>query len=359
MKTKQTTCSVFLALALAACGGAAAQGDGANTGGTQEPTKTETTTPAATTAAPATTPATPETTAATPPATNEAAKTAPAEPPEKWIDLETSPGAAELEPGAAAIVKKDWVSARKQLGAALDKIQAKASLDVVLAGQALLGRAAAGAGDQKAADKAYGKVLEAWKDPEAAKKALDSAGGDDAARKQRLQRAELAVGEALFFNAEKKGKEAESVKYPAYKGSATREKVLEHINTKVAPWIKERKKKVEEAEQEYAKILQLSPPPPRWVVASSARIGMMWGKFVAEFRAAPIPKEWTGTGNIPGTEVSREDLRKEYYEKLDEASEPQKQHARDLFLKCQSEATKYGYDDEYARHCSTWLEKNK
>ena len=40
----------------------------------------------------------------------------------------------------------------------------------------------------------------------------------------------------------------------------------------------------------------------------------MWGNFVDEFRAAPIPKEWAKDPEIRGT----------YYEHLDEASQPVK-----------------------------------
>lgn len=361
MHKTRTTFAALLTLTIAACGGAAPQGDGTKTGGTPDgatPPKTETSPQAAApTAAPAATPTAPP--AATPAETATAApKEAPAPPAEKWADLESSPGSADLDAGAAAIKKGDWVSARKLLGTALEK-NPKASLDVTLAGQALLGRASAEAKDEKAADKAYGKVLEAFKDPEAAKKSLDAMGGDDAAKKQRLQRAMLAVGEALHYQAEKKRKEADAITAPAYKGPGNRESVLEHINKNVAPWVKEKRKKIEEAEQAYAKVVQLSPAPPRWVVDSAARVGMMWGKFVAEFRAAPVPNEWKGTGKIPGTDITREEIRKEFYGKLDEASEPQKQKAREAFEVCQREATKYAYEDDMTKSCNAWLEKNK
>jgi len=258
------------------------------------------------------------------------------------------------------IEREDFAAAKKALQGSMAMIDKSGSLDVRIRAHAALGRALMKGNDVAGATKEYDVVRGLWKDWEAATKSIEGQGGPDDARMKRLGHALTAVGEAHFFFAEQKRKDVNAIRFPEYKGDSSRESILTHTNTKVREWMYKKKAALEETEKAYSAILSLQPvPPPRWVIASAARVGMMWGKFVAEFRAAPIPKEWTGTGNIPGTEVSREDLRKEYYEKLDEASEPQKQHARDLFLKCQSEATKYGYDDEYARHCSTWLEKNK
>ena len=84
----------------------------------------------------------------------------------------------------------------------------------------------------------------------------------------------------------------------------------------------------------------------------------MWGKFVAEFRAAPIPKEWKGHGIVPGTaDLTYDELRGEYYSKLDEASEPQKQQAKGAFKTCLDYSVKYQFFDEYSRKCEVWLSK--
>jgi hypothetical protein len=56
-------------------------------------------------------------------------------------DLAESPGAPALEPGAEALRQRQWVKARKRLGQALTGLDPAASLDAVLAGHALLGRA--------------------------------------------------------------------------------------------------------------------------------------------------------------------------------------------------------------------------
>jgi hypothetical protein len=85
----------------------------------------------------------------------------------------------------------------------------------------------------------------------------------------------------------------------------------------------------------------------------------MWGKFVAEFRAAPIPKEWKGHGPVPGTaDLTYDDLRGAYYEGLDNASEPQKQTAKSAFKTCLDYSVKFQYFDDYSRKCEEWLSKN-
>src|SRR6516225_8574296 len=85
----------------------------------------------------------------------------------------------------------------------------------------------------------------------------------------------------------------------------------------------------------------------------------MWGKFVAEFRAAPIPKEWRGHGIVPGTaDLTYDELRGEYFAKLDEASEPQKQTAKGAFKTCLDYSVKFQFFDEYTRKCEEWLSKN-
>ena len=106
--------------------------------------------------------------------------------------------------------------------------------------------------------------------------------------------------------------------------------------------------------------MKLEPaPPPRWVIAAGSRVGQMWGKFVAEFRAAPIPKEWKGHGLVPNAgDLTYDELRGEYYAKLDEASEPQKQQAKGAFKTCLDYSVKYQYFDEYSRKCEEWLSKN-
>jgi hypothetical protein len=166
------------------------------------------------------------------------------------------------------------------------------------------------------------------------------------------------VGEALFFFAEQKRREVDRIRFPEYKGSGRRDDVLRHVKTKVADWIQKKRPAIEETEREYLKIKELRPAPPMWVIASGARVGQMWGKFVAEFRAAPIPKEWTqnGPSNIEG--LTWEEIRGEYYRAIDEASEPQRQRAKGAYQACLDYSVKFQHFDQNSRACEVWLSKN-
>jgi hypothetical protein len=74
----------------------------------------------------------------------------------------------------------------------------------------------------------------------------------------------------------------------------------------------------------------------------------MWGTFVKEFRAAPIP------------DFIKKDyeLRTSYYGALDDASEPQKQQAKGAFEVCLGYSVKYQYFDQFSRACEEWLATN-
>ena len=258
--------------------------------------------------------------------------------------------------GAHYAEKEDWDQARKRLSSAMNLIDKSANLDVQIQAHALLGRVFARINNVSGATPEYNKVRDRWKDPAAAVKKIESTGGDE----RRVGKALTAVGEAMFFFAEQKRKETEKVRFPEYKGSGVRDDVMKHINTKVTDWVKKKRGAIEDTDKEYQKIIKLEPaPPPQWVIASGARVGTMWGKFVAEFRAAPIPKEWKGHGVVPGTaDLTYDELRGEYYSKLDEASEPQKLAAKGAFKTCLDLSVKYQYFDEYSRDCEKWLSKN-
>ncbi|MGC4066062.1 MAG: hypothetical protein QM784_15705 [Polyangiaceae bacterium] len=169
------------------------------------------------------------------------------------------------------------------------------------------------------------------------------------AKTRRLGRALEAVGEALFYFAEEKKSKVDAVKFPEYKGKGSKEEVLKHINVKVKDWIGKKRPLIESATAEYKKIVDLQPvPPPRWVIAAGSRVGQMWGGFVKEFRAAPIPD----------TIKKDYELRTAYYGALDDASEPQKQTARGAFETCLGYSVKYQYFDDFSRRCEEWLAEN-
>lgn len=247
--------------------------------------------------------------------------------------------------------KKDWNNVQKFLGPqSMKMIDTKATTDVRAQAHALLGRAYVKQEKMPGAGKEFATVRDLWKDPKAAVASIEGIPGEDAnAKQRRLGRALEAVGEALFFFAEQKKAKVDKVVFPEYKGQGTKELVLKHINTKVKDWIGKKRPLIDEASAEYVKIVNLQPvPPPKWVIAAGSRVGDMWGKFVKEFRAAPIP------------DAMKKDyeIRTAYYGALDEASEPQKQQAKGAYNTCLGYSVKYQYFDEFSRNCEVWLADN-
>ncbi|MCS6899612.1 MAG: hypothetical protein RMJ98_08040 [Myxococcales bacterium] len=247
--------------------------------------------------------------------------------------------------GAHYVDREEWDNARKRLTGSMAMIDKNAPLDVQVQAHALLGRVFVRIKSANNADQEYNKVRALWRDPKAASDKIlaDTEGGV-----RRLGKALTAVGEAYFYFAEKSKKEVDKIKFPEYKGQDTKEEVLKHIKTKVSDWMKKKRPAIENAEKEYLKIVQLEPaPPPKWVIAAGARVGHMWGEFVREFRAAPIPASFKRDDELRGT----------YYAALDEASEPQKQRAKVAFETCLNYSVKYQFFDEYSRSCEEWLSK--
>jgi tetratricopeptide (TPR) repeat protein len=246
--------------------------------------------------------------------------------------------------------KKDWANVEKRLRGTMKMIDSKATLDVQVQAHALLGRALVQMKREGPAGQEYAKIVKTWDDPKKATAEIQNIPGEDANGKQRrLGRALEAVGEATFFFAEKKKALVDKVPFPEYKGPGNKEAVLKHIQVKVKDWIGKKRPLITDASAEYKKIVDLQPvPPPRWVIAAGARVGEMWGKFVKEFRAAPIP------------DFIKKDyeLRTSYYGALDDASEPQKQQAKSAFEVCLGYSVKYQYFDQFSRSCEEWLAQN-
>jgi hypothetical protein len=247
------------------------------------------------------------------------------------------------------VQKESWVEARIQIERAIPLIEAGGRLDTVIAAHTLRGRICAKLSDVGCAEKAFQRAVELWEMPGAADR-LRAAGSDDATRREHLMRALSGVGEALFSLAEQKRKGVDGIMFPEYKGADTKEDAARFTETKVADWIAKKTPKVEEVEVAYRRVLEIAPePPPRFAVASAARVGQMWGKFAAELRAAPIPAGWRSS--------RLEELRRFYYSKLDVSAEPIKARATAKFERCRALAEKVQHQDESSRACEAWLQK--
>jgi hypothetical protein len=251
--------------------------------------------------------------------------------------------------GAHYAEAENWDKAKTRLSGAMGLIEKSATFDVVVQAHGLLARTYASLKRAKDARAEYAKVQKLWSDAKAAENKIMSLPDEDEAGKiRRLGRALTAVGEAYFYFAEEKREDVEKIKFPDYKGPGNKEAVLKHIKGPVIDWMKKKRPAIEAAQAEYIKIVQLQPvPPPRWVIAAGSQVGGLWGNFVREFRAAPIPNE-----------IKKDtELRNAYYGGLDEASEPDKLKAKGAFETCLGYSVKYQFFDEYSRKCELWLSK--
>jgi TolA-binding protein/lipopolysaccharide biosynthesis regulator YciM len=255
--------------------------------------------------------------------------------------------------GAHYADKEDWEKAKGALTGSMGAIN-KAAPDIQVQAHATLAKAythvKGGDGQAKAE---YAKVRSLWQNPQDAIGRINAAyaNEDEGTKGKRVGKAVTAVGEAYFYAAdEAKRSEVDNIKFPEYHGPGTKTDVLKHVNTKVSAWLQKKKPAIEKVAGEYKKILDLQPDaPPRWVIAAGSRVGLMWGSFVDEFRAAPIPKEWQKDAELRGV----------YYDALDGASEPIKSgRAKPALVTCLAYSVKFEYFDEFSRSCELWLAKN-
>jgi hypothetical protein len=246
--------------------------------------------------------------------------------------------------------KEQWKEVAERLSGAIRQIDSEATLDVKVQAHALLGLANTKLNKMPAAQSEYAKVVATWKDPAKASNVIMNIEDEDAnAKQRRLGKAISAVSEAMFFFSEKKREKLEALKFPNYTGKGETADVKRHIDTKVRAWIEKKNPLINDATLEYKKIVDMQPlPSPQWVIAAGSRVGNMWGQFVEEFRAAPIPA------------AMKRDimLSQAYYASLDEASEPWKLRAKGAFELCLGYSVQFQYFDEYSRSCEKWLAEN-
>ena len=197
--------------------------------------------------------------------------------------------------GAHYADKDDWESARKALAGAMSSLD-KAPPDIQVEAHATYARALMHLKATGQARGEYDRVRKIWGDGSAAQAKIVEAYKTDTedSRSHKLGKALDAVGEAMFFAAEERKKEkVDTLPFPVYKGPATKEDIVRYNQKMVKPWVDKKQAAIADVDKDYQKITELQPvPPPRWVIAAASRAGLMWGNFVDEFRAAPIPKEW-------------------------------------------------------------------
>lgn len=216
-------------------------------------------------------------------------------------------------------------------------------------GHALAGRMHVHAGATAKAAAEFQIVRALWAQPEDTVKQLNALGGTEDEQMRRLGQTLTVVGEALFFFGEQKRAEADALRFPEYTGPSNKDAVLKFMGTKVSEWMKKKRTAIEDADNEYQKILQIQPvPPPRWVIAAAGRVGFLWSTFASDSQRAPTPKEWN----------SNAELRAMYLQVISTLSEPLMVRSKQAFKTCVNYSLKFQWADEHSRACVKWLEQN-
>jgi tetratricopeptide (TPR) repeat protein len=266
--------------------------------------------------------------------------------------------------GAHYADKEDWESARKSLSGSMSALD-KAPPDIQIQAHATFARALMKLKQAPLARGEYEKVRKLYGDGAGVQQkigdAYKSEGQDQ--KDRRLGKVLDAVGESLFYAAEDKKKDkVDSLPMPPYKGKGDKDDIKKYMDKTLMPWVTKKKTAIEDLDKEYQHITELQPvPPPRWVIAAASEAGLLWGNFVDDFRKAPYPKDWDKKGFVPGTgdTLSWAEVKANYLEHLDEASEPIKRDkAKPALKRCLDDSVKYQYFDEFSRNCEKWLARN-
>ena len=165
--------------------------------------------------------------------------------------------------------------------------------DIQVQAHALSARALREAEAATQARREYDKVRELWNDPAAAprRRSTTHRRRGRASKQRRLGKALDAVGEATSSSPSRSARRSIRLSSPNTRARAQGRRQEAHQDQGQATGSKKKRPRIEEASKEYKKIVELQPvPPPRWVIAAGSRVGQMWGNFVDEFRAAPIPR---------------------------------------------------------------------
>jgi tetratricopeptide (TPR) repeat protein len=205
--------------------------------------------------------------------------------------------------------------------------------------------------DKDTARRHYNDAIKLWR--AGAVRQIDRADGEKSEKTAWVAEALEGTAEALFHTAEFELYAFRRIKFPAYKGGRSLDRVNRWSEKSFMPWVKEKLKALQKAEAEYNKVaalkvgveggVELQSPP--WQIAAAARIGEMYRSFVDDFRDAPIPDE-----------IRKDpELYDIYVGALDEQSEPLLKQARERFEFCLTTATNVRWFNEWSRKCEQEL----
>jgi len=264
--------------------------------------------------------------------------------------------------GAHHVARGNARQAARALKGALDQIETHATPDVRLQTYALLGRVSVEIEKRRDADKFYGMARAARAKLEKINSAIEALDAPASAKQRRRGKALTAIGEALYYFAEKERAKADALVFPTYAGPGTSKDVDRFVKKQVMGWLAKKKPAIEHATAAYLQIVELNDPnpPPKWAIAAGAAVGDMWGGLVGDFIEAPYPKSWDQEGEIPGVSPPTlwHELRATYKWKLAKAVEPSKKVARIAYTECLEYGIIYQHFDDQLRSCEQWLSSN-
>lgn len=167
----------------------------------------------------------------------------------------------------------------------------------------------------------------------------------DEERAQYAFEAKDAASEALYNLALFEFKAFTAIRFPAYRGGRSMQRVNAWARNDFLPWVRRKQEALMAAKAAFERILQIEVP--RWQISAAARVGEMWRSFVDEFRDAPVPREIE----------SDPELMDVYLGALDEQSQPFVEEAKGAFRFCLETATQVRWFNDDLRQCE--LELNR
>lgn len=270
-------------------------------------------------------------------------------------------GSQPASAASVAFVIGAWYEQRGEHAAAVRHLsQAMATIDrgpvdVRAGAHATLARAVAATEGPKSSRAAneYASVLALVPDASKVPRAIEDAwpGEDQPRRDRRLAHVLNAEGEALFFTADaRRGAEVAPLAAPLHKRGESAAALSAWATKDLRPWADKRQRAIELVEQDFVKILELKPvPPPKWVVAAAAAVGVMWGDFADDLRKRSL------VGPLPRDPA----LRAAYESAVQGLADPiVRQRALPAMKKCVDLAAKLMIVDERVKSCEAWLVEN-
>ena len=205
-----------------------------------------------------------------------------------------------------------------------------------------IGKAYWNANNKNSAERYFRDAVQEWSRG-AGERITRLDGVSDSERATYLYDAKEAASEALFYLGEYKFADFEEIRFPAYRGGRSAERVTRWVTADFVPWMERKQAALTAAEAEYNKIAELEVPA--WQIAAATRIGAMYRTFMDQIEDAPVP-----------TEIENdEELYIIYMDTLEQRLGPLRNQATEKFGFCLITATRVRWFNDFSRQCELEL----